>query len=352
MKPNSATRVSCWSYFYTNGEAAKKAAKNVLSSTVERFRRFALAGQKAASGCVLAVLLFLPASLAQQTPRGNSPDFTVKVTVPVVTVEVSVLTHEGLFVPGLAKENFRVLEDGDPQTVTSMGLMEAPITVVLLVEHTSDLTPLQRGALFASYSFLNTLKKDDWAALVVFDKRPNILADFTQNKAQVRAALGSVGIPLSREISLFDALYDTLDRLEQVQGRKYVIVLASGTDTLSRKTLDQLIEKIQLSKDTVIYSLDTTAPVLNRQGANEMRSFAEMTGGKLYFPVSPEDYADVFRDMARLIRNQYSISYRSNHKLEDGSWHKIKIEIVNTDGSKTKYQIIARDGYRARKQTQ
>lgn len=328
-----------------------------LVQLVGASRQFALAirltqktlGSVAILGC--AFLMLLSVAVAQDPPKQPSPEFTVKVTVPVVTLEVSVLNHEGLFVPGLAKENFRVLEDGDPQTVTSMGLIEAPITAVFLVEHTSDLTALQRGALLACYRFLNSLKKEDWAALVLFDKQPHLLADFTQDKTAVRAALGSVGIPLSQEIDLFDAIYDTLDRLEQVKGRKYLIVMASGQDTLSRKTLDEVYQRIQLTKETVIYSLDMLAPVLNRQGANEMRSFAEMTGGKLYFPVSPEDYADVFQDIGRLIRNQYSISYRSNHKLEDGSWHKIKVEIVNPDGSKPKYQIIARDGYRASKQT-
>lgn len=348
--------------------------KNVLSPTVGVPRRFALAPSArkkwigtapagvhaqclfarwrgTALGCFL-IMLALVAGIAQEPAKDDKPQYTVRVTVPVVTLEVSVLDHEGLFVPGLAKENFRVLEDGEPQAVTSMGLIEAPITVVLLVEHTSDLTPLQQGALLAAYSFLQTLKRDDWAALVLFDKRPHIQADLTQNKAAVRAALREVGIPLSREISLFDALYDTLDRLEHVQGRKFVILMASGADTLSHKILDQVLEKIQFSKDTVIYSLDTIAPVLNRQGANELRSFANLTGGKLYFPVSQEDYADVFRDIARLIRNQYSLSYNSSHKLVDGSWHKIKVQVVDADGAPQKYQIIAREGYRAKKQVQ
>lgn len=344
----------------------KKAVKNVLSPTLVAFRRFALVtpdsrcgaiGRNAAAiGCCFLLLLVTVLSSgqeAQQMPvQQGEPDYTLKITVPVVTLEVSVLTNEGLFVPGLAKENFRVLEDGEPQAVTSAGLIEAPITVVLLVEHTSDNTPLQQGALLACYSFLKTLKKDDSVALVLFDKRPHILEDFTQDKAAVRSALDSVGIPLSREISFLDALYDVLDRLEKVKGRKYVIMMASGVDTLSRKVLDQVIQKIQFAKETVIFSLDTIAAVLNRQAANQLRSFADMTGGKLYFPTSPDEYADAFRDMGRLIRNQYSISFRSSHKLEDGSWHKIKVEIVTADGSKAKYQISARDGYRARKQTQ
>lgn len=336
------------------------AVKNVLSSTVGASRQFALAPLRqrkktwtaAALGCVLLVLMAQAASVCQEPQKNEPPQYTVKINVPVVTLEVSVLTRDGLFVPGLGKENFRILEDGETQTVTSMGLIEAPITVVLLIEHTADITPMQQGTLMAAYSFLKTLKKEDWAALVLFDKHSHIRADFTQDKAAIRRTLTEVGIALSREISLFDALYDTLDRLEHVEGRKFVILMSSGADTLSHKTLDDVLQKIQFSRETVIYSLDTIAAVLNRQGANELRTFADLTGGKLYFPVSSDDYADVFQDIARLIRNQYSLSYNSSHKLADGSWHKIKVEVVNADGSQPKYQIIAREGYRAKKQVQ
>jgi VWFA-related protein len=328
----------------------------VLNSALIATRFFALPGNAGLRPITLGFVLLITGSLAlsQQQPSlekaqkpDETPDYTVKVTVPLVTLNVTVLTHDGLFVPGLAKESFRVIEDGEPQPVTSLSLIEAPITVVLLVEYTAETSGIQIGALKGSYDYLGTLGPWDWVAAITFDKDLHILQDFTQDKSAVLRALEKLGLPLWREGNLYDALYDTLDRLETVKGRKYLILMASGQDSLSRKIFDQVLKKTQLAKDTVIYSLDTSPAVLDRQAANQMRVFATMTGGKLYFPGSPEEYADVFKDIGRLIRNQYSLSYHSTHKLENDAYHKIKIEVLNPDGRKANYQIIAREGYRA-----
>ena len=145
----------------------------------------------------------------------------MRVTVPLVTLDVSVLTENGYFVPDLKKENFRVLEDGVPQTVTSFSERHSAITAVLLVEFTADVTPWQVNAVRASYRFTRTLKNDDWAALILFDCHMHIVQDFTQDKSAVQEVLGRVDLPLSRKINLFDALIETLDRLQQVEGRNY-----------------------------------------------------------------------------------------------------------------------------------
>jgi VWFA-related protein len=283
---------------------------------------------------------------------GGQPDFSIRVNVPLVTLDVSVLTADGLFVPDLTKENFHVLEDGVPQTITAFGETQAPITAVFLVELTADMTLLQINALRAGYRFIHTLKPDDWMALVEFDRYPHIAQDFTQDKGAMQSALASVHIPLSREIDLFDALDDTLDRLRTVEGRKYIILMATGQDTFSRKILDQVLKKIESAKDTIIYSVDTGVGLHHIQADNQMRAFAKMTGGRFYFPGSLSEYGDVFNDIGQTIRNRYSLSYHSTNKAQDGSWRKIKVEFVDTNGHRPKYQIIVREGYRAKQEVQ
>ena len=70
------------------------------------------------------------------------PDYSLKVNVPLVNVDVSVTTKDGQFIPGLKKENFRIIEDGVPQTITNFSVSPAPITAVLLVEFASTATDL------------------------------------------------------------------------------------------------------------------------------------------------------------------------------------------------------------------
>src|SRR5262249_32449283 len=150
-----------------------------------------------------------------------APPYTVRVDTTLVTLDVSVLTEDGFFVYELKKDDFRVLEDGVPQTITSFGEVEEPVTVVLLVEFNANTSLTQVLALRACTRFTRQLKPYDWTALVLFDKRPNIALDFTQDKSAILETVAHTGVPLSRETNMFDALADTLDRLQKVQGRKY-----------------------------------------------------------------------------------------------------------------------------------
>src|SRR5499427_10459640 len=169
------------------------------------------------------------------------PDYSLKVNVPLVNVDVLVTTKDaGQFVPGLHKENFRVAEDGVPQQIKNFTVSQAPITAVLLVEYASTNYSFMIEALRASYAFADTLKKDDWIAVEYYDMQPHIVVDFTQDKKAVFGALNQIRIPGFAETNLFDALYDTLDRLDRVEGKKYVILVTTGVDTFSKLTLDKI----------------------------------------------------------------------------------------------------------------
>ncbi len=286
-----------------------------------------------------------------------TPGYTLRIDTSLVTVDASVLTEDGYFVYDLKKEDFRLFEDGVPQTITSFGQIQTPVTVVLLVEFNADTSMQQVLALRACTRLTRQLKPEDWTALVLFDKRPNIALDFTQDKSAILETVSKTGFPLSRETNLFDALADTLDRLQSVEGRKYVVLMASGNDTLSKLYLDPVLKKIEQARQTVIYSVDILPGVGNLQAHNQLRVFARMTGGRYYPAVSLQDYDDAFRDLGQSVRNRYVLSYHPTHREQDSTWRKIKVQVVDlpetADNAKEmnkhrrKYQIVAREGYRA-----
>lgn len=317
------------------------------------------------------------------------PDFSISVSVPVVTLDVGVLTKDGMFVPGLRQNQFRVLEDGVPQNISSFTQTQGPITAVILTEFANNdiFYGFAYDSLIASYTFAQMLKKEDWIALITYDMRAHIVQDFTQDKRAIQASVGMLqpGMAMSQETNLFDALYDTIDRLEGVEGRKYIILVSSGRDTFSKKTLDQCLKKVQSSKDIVIYSIGTGQALRNyleshgamsylcpitdfscsttyAQADNQMRSFAKMTGGKVYYPLFQASFRDAFADIGNTIRNQYSISYHPTNRTKDGSFRKIKVELVdengqplkmrNEKGKDVKYQIMAREGYKAKQEVE
>ncbi len=183
------------------------------------------------------------------------PDYSIKVNVPLVNVDVMVTTKSGQFVPGLKKDNFRLFEDGAQQQITSFNVSKAPITAVLLVEFASTRYSFMIDALQASYAFANTLTKDDWIAVSYYDMQPHILVDFTQDKKAVYGALNQLRMPGFCETNLFDALYDTLDRLDRVEGKKYVILITTGFDSFSKLTLDKITKKVKDTKDVTIFPI-------------------------------------------------------------------------------------------------
>lgn len=306
------------------------------------------------------------------------PDFSIRKDVPLVTVPVMVLTKNGQFIPGLKKENFKVLEDGIPQKIANFSqTSDAPITAVMLIEFANIAYPFYVDAMNASYTFADSLKKEDWIAVVSFDMRPHVITDFTQDKRAVFGALSQLRIPGFRETNVFDALYDTLDRLDGVEGRKYVILISRGIDTFSKLNYDQILKKIQATKDVTLFTISTgeafriwldahfgSNPEFGMynmdylQADNEMNTFAKLTGGRWYKPRFEGELPDIFRDIAASIRNQYAIAYTPSNSKQDGTFRKVKVELQAPDGGPLKVkdqkgkdlkvQVLARDGYRAK----
>jgi len=308
----------------------------------------------------------------------NMPDYSIRVEVPLVNLDVLVTTKDGQTIPGLKKENFKIFEDGTPQAISTFNQSEAPITAVLLVEFASTNYTFEVEALRASYTFASTLKKDDWVAVISYDMKPQILADFTQDKGAVMAALNQLRMPGFSETNLFDATFDTLDRLDRIEGKKYIILVTTGIDTFSKLNLNQILKKIKSTKDVTIYPISVgfvvreycevhhcntrgIIPVNNMdylQADNEMKTFASLTGGRAYFPRFQGELPEIFNQVGADIRNQYSISYHPTNAKLDGTYRKLKVELVSPDGGPIKIRdqkgkevkpvIYAREGYTAK----
>ena len=310
-----------------------------------------------------------------KNPAGT--DFSVRVDVPLVNLDVLVTTNKGQFIPGLKKENFRIYEDGAPQTVTSFSQSEAPITAVLLVEFARNNYSFVYDALNASYAFASSLRPQDWIAVVTYDMQTHRLTDFTQDKRAIAEVLHQMnyGPAGMRETNLFDALYDTLDRIDGIPGRKYIVLVSTGVDTFSKLTYDDVLKKVKNTQNVGIFAVGTgqalrlwaegrgylngPAGTTFLQADNQMNTFASLTGGRAYFPRFEGEMRGIFADIANSIRNQYTLSYRPTNSKQDGSYRKIKVQMVDAvnggpmrvkdeKGKDVKFTVLTREGYRAK----
>ena len=312
--------------------------------------------------------------------QADIPEYSLHVDVPVVTVDARVVMKDGrplALPPNAAKEHFKVWEDGVPQKIQTVTQSEAPITAVLLVEFASTNYNFMYDALNASYMFATNLKPIDWVAVVEFDMKSHILVDFTQDKGAIFGALNTLRIPGFSETNLWDAMYDTLDRLDRIPGHKELVIVASGRDTMSHMTYDKILKKVKSTPNVTIYAITTGAAMRVMAEArsgnnpefsvanmdylmadNQMKTFAQLTGGHWYSPRFMGELPEDFKEIATSIRNQYTITYQSSNPKQDGTYRKLRVALVGPDDTPlvvkdeknkdVKYQIIARDGYTAK----
>ena len=319
----------------------------------------------------------IPSKLSKKSEVDSTGLANFQSDVSIVTVDVAVLDNKGHFIPGIPAGNFRVTEDNVPQPLKGVNLGEAPMTVAMVIEF-SNLFQQYYGdtwfqTLAASWGFLESLRPEDYVAVVAYDIRPEILTDFTTDKDKARDAMQRLNIPAFSESNLYDALTDTADRMSGIEGRKAIVLIASGIDTFSKLNYGETRKKLQ-EAGVPVYpiglmqalrimaeSYGALGPIQQMdflQADNAMRTFATETGGIAFFPRFMGEFPTIFQNIHQALRSQYVLTYEPTNKAHDGSFRKIKVELVNpatnealrvTDqkGKPIKYQIIAKKGYTA-----
>lgn len=320
----------------------------------------------------------IPSRARKKAESPDAPDaVTFRSEATTVSVEVAVLDNKGRFIPGIPKGNFRILEDGVPQQTKEFSMGEAPMTIALVIEFSNLFQSYwSQGwyeTLMATYGFVQTLKPEDYVAVVAFDLRPEILSDFTNDRRLTQEAMQRLRIAAFSESNMYDALVDTAERMQEIEGRKAILYIGSGIDTFSKMTFDQCRKRLQAA-GVPIYAMSimqlwrermdsygALGPIARLdflQADNTLRTFAKETGGMAFLPRFLGEYPGVFGNIQYALRNQYTLSYTPTNAVRDGKFRKIKVELINpatneplkvTDekGKPVKYSILAKSGYTA-----
>jgi VWFA-related protein len=305
-----------------------------------------------------------PPGRAPQQPL-PSTQAAISVESSLVDVDAVVTDQEGNLVTGLKRENFRIFDNGQPQQITNFAATDAPITMVMLLEYSGTAYGYfgYKAQIWAD-GFLEHLNAQDWVALKTFDLRTTLQVDFTRDKRAVDEAIRTLGFPTFHEADLFDAVYETLDQLRDVKGKKSILVIATGFDTFSKHTLDQILNRLKETEVTIfcvgmgeeidLYGTGSNLGYI--QARNQLSTFARMTGGYAYFPRFQGDMPGVFNTVAAYLRSQYTLVFTPSTP-QDGKYHKLAVQIVddqgnplelaNKKGKKKKVVVVAREGYLA-----
>ena len=296
------------------------------------------------------------------------PRAAISVSVDMVSMQVLVSDGNGNALTGLGPENFTIYEDGVKQEITHFSPIEANITVVMLVEFSKRNEPFLDEVYDAMYGFVNTLRPGDWTAVAGYDMRTTIFSDFTQDRQEVYKALKQFSIPSWNESNISDAIIETIERTQEIEGKVAILLIASGLDTFSRHTYDQALNACK-DANASIYAIgvgrflrdyyDARGRISQStnidflMGDNRLRSFAEYTGGASYFPRYSTELPSIFNHISDSLRSQYNIGYVSSNTKKDGKFRNIKVEVktglTDKKGEPVKTKVTTRKGYTAKK---
>lgn len=259
---------------------------------------------------------------------------------------------------GLPAENFRLYVDGHSRDF-KLEEVKKPARIALLVEYSRS-----SGAYFGDIAtsmkaFLNTAPKGNWYALATFSNKMKIQQDFTKRRGKVAQAFSGLGQPQWSQINTYDAVYKLLDRMGQLSGRRMIILIGSGFDSMSGHTLDDILKRLQ-STNVVIYGIGTGSlyrgayqsylSSMQRmtllQAQNFMQTLAEKSGGESWFPKFRSAFDDVMKGTMQEIESQYKMVY-SPKAPADHQVHRIKVEafrIVNDQ--REDFKVRVRENWR------
>jgi VWFA-related protein len=302
----------------------------------------------------LAAALFTPV-FAQEPVQGP----VLKSTVNLVNLFVTVRDKSKRIVPNLTKDDFKVFEDNQEQKIAFFSKeVTLPITLGLLLDTSGSEQNMLYAIQDAGSRFMNrVLRKGDEAMVLSFDTDVDLLADFTEDRAQLDRAIhrSRINAPMSGGMinpgpipsgnvtgtALYDAIYLACnDKLATEAGRKAIVIVTDAQDEGSKMRLEDAIEAAQRT-DTVIHILLVSDP---RYGANGgvAKKLTEETGGRVISVSSEKKLEQAFDEISEELRSQYTVGYYRSDTAKDGRFRKVKVEMANKD-----FKALTRKGYYA-----
>ncbi len=320
---------------------------------VERYRRLI------AGAFVLLSLTFLSLpgiaqvtgpSVPHKSPGQQSQESrrAIQVDVEMVLVDVAVTDADGSSVTSLKKGSFRVFEDGIEQEILSFSSEDVPISIGVILDMSGSMSDKLEETQQAALEFLKTANPRDEFFLVTFNDRAELTSPFAFDINVLQERMMSV--KPKGGTALLDAIYLGLDQMKNARNSKHaLLVISDGGDNHSRYNETQ-IRNVLKEADCSLYAIgifnfeDMWRTYEEHHGPTLLSELAEITGGRM-FPVSRlGDLPDIAAKIGMELRNRYILGYRPNDARYDGSWRRIKVNVVPPTHPRP-LNVYARTGY-------
>jgi len=271
----------------------------------------------------------------------------ISVRSELVAVPVTVTDARGHQVSGLRQDNFRVFEDGRPQPIAAFHHGDAPVTLGLIVDRSQSMRPKNSALLAVVSSLLKSSRLDDELFAVAFNDRVSFALPagrpFTNDAKDLEAALTAAAA--EGRTALYDGVAEGLQQLQLGRAQKHaLIVVSDGGDNASRRTYAEVLTLARRS-DAVIYAVGVlgASPIEEEEDAGLLKRLCKDTGGAAYFPKSIAEITEMSTQVARALRDQYTLGFVPSERTDGRAFRKIDVRV--TAPGQGRLHVRTRSGY-------
>ena len=271
-----------------------------------------------------------------QNVRTKSLGYAEAVTVEIVQVNAVVTDPGGHFVKGLTRDQFRILDEGTPQRITSFEPTGTALELVLAVDVSGSMADAMGDVKQAVRSFMEALGPKDQVTLVAFNDAMFTLARRESNPAVRTRAVERLS-PWG-STALYDVIVRSLDILSRHPGRRALVIFSDGDDQASQASF-QDVERLVREGDATVFMVGLGRGATSNDLKDKMDQLALASGGRALFVDRSDQLGAPFAAIVEELSNQYMLGFEP---ARDGKWHTIDVQVPNT-----RYRVRARQGYKA-----
>src|ERR1700761_8418499 len=285
---------------------------------------------------------------ASQVTRKNG-GYTLTRDVDEVVLSATVIDEHGRLVSGLDKDAFHVFEDGKPQTITSIQEQDIPVSIGLLIDNSGSMRTKRQAVNEAALDMVRASNREDETFVVNFADEAYIDQDFTSDLNRLQEGLSH--IDSKGGTALYDAVIASADYMAKnaKKAKEVLLIITDGEDNASGTNLEETVRRIQDLQGPVVYSIGLLFDDAGGGGRESHRArralqlLSDETGGLAFFPKNLGQVDQIAAEVARDIRNQYTIGYHSSKPASMGGYR-----VVHVDAKAKAYgklSVRTRPGY-------
>lgn len=270
--------------------------------------------------------------------RTKGLDQVEKVSVEVVQI-TAVVTNRGRFVSDLRQPQFKLIEDGVPQTIAHFSAEGSPLEIVVAIDVSESMTQAMPQLKNSVKKFLAALGSKDQVTLAAFNDN---MFTLTRRETSVPQRTRAVDrLAAWGGTALYDVIIRGVQQLSRQPGRRVLVVFSDGDDRTSHATI-HAVEQAVRANDATLFMVALGRGVKEAQLKSGIERLVDLSGGRALFVDRSDQLDEPFAEILDELSNQYILGYESSNPSRNGSWREVKVEVPGTG-----YSVRARQGYRA-----